>query len=58
MVWPRLGRWKAQSKECCLEANVKMARLEGETSNDLFETLEDWNAILEQLTPQYDEVSP
>jgi len=40
------------------EGKNKMARLEGETSNDLFETLEDWNAILEQLTPQYDEVSP
>ena len=35
-----------------------MVRLGGETSNDLFETLEDWNAVLEQLTPQYDEVSP
>ena len=35
-----------------------MAHLGVETSNDLFETLEDWNTILEQLTPQYDEVSP
>ncbi len=35
-----------------------MARLDGETSNRLFETLEDWNAYLERLAPHFDEVAP
>ncbi|MGH8510397.1 MAG: hypothetical protein ACREU8_03130 [Gammaproteobacteria bacterium] len=35
-----------------------LAHIEGETSNRLFETLEDWNATLELLAPHVDEVSP
>jgi|GEM_PF-4552786 len=35
-----------------------MAHFEEDTSNLLFETLEDWNTILEHLPPQLDEVSP
>jgi hypothetical protein len=35
-----------------------LAHLGEETSNRLFETLEDWNAQLERLSPYFDEVSP
>lgn len=35
-----------------------MAHLEEETSNRLFETLEEWNTQLERLSPHFDEVSP
>jgi hypothetical protein len=35
-----------------------MAHLGEDTSNLLFETLEDWNALLERLSPQYEEMSP
>ncbi len=37
---------------------MALAHIEGETSNRLFETLEDWNATLERLSPQVDELSP
>lgn len=30
----------------------EMVRLEGETSNRLFDTLEEWNAILERNAPR------
>jgi hypothetical protein len=30
-----------------------MARLEGETSNSLLETLEDWNTYLERHAPYF-----
>jgi hypothetical protein len=35
-----------------------MARLEGQTSNELFETLEEWNTYLNQHTPYFQEPQP
>jgi hypothetical protein len=33
-----------------------MAHIEEETSNRLFETLQDWSELLERLSPQYEEM--
>ena len=38
--------------------NEKLAHLGEDTSNLLFETLEEWNIELERLSPQLDEVLP
>lgn len=35
-----------------------MVRLRGETSNTLFETLEDWSAYLQQEKVDFDNLSP
>ena len=34
-----------------------MARLEGETSNRLFQTLEEWNEFLKKFAPFFKEVA-
>jgi hypothetical protein len=36
----------------------QMARLDGETSNELFETLAEWNAVLEHRKPSGFQVPP
>jgi hypothetical protein len=37
---------------------MKMAHLEGETSNRLFETLEEWNDYLTRYIPDFAEPTP
>ena len=41
-----------------LEGKSKMARLEGQTSNRLFETLEEWNTYLKDNVPYFQEPQP
>jgi hypothetical protein len=36
----------------------RMARLEGETSNELFETLAEWDATLNHLRGDHPQASP
>ncbi|MES9999183.1 MAG: hypothetical protein ABW125_07255, partial [Candidatus Thiodiazotropha lotti] len=40
-----------------ISTQLKMAHFEGETSNRLLETLEEWNEFLEKYAPYFKEVA-